>query len=319
MWPRPGHLHTRGSQQLLVVSNSSYRLWTGLKTSWVSPPHHEIYPCRKTYDKTVSVPTVLVDGLCIHYYMDHPLNACRDGVSIPLGRVWSSYIRVSGDVNYWNAVHVISVLSRFTGAVNRTPSVKRVVLTASIATLAHSVYDKPAGYIFTENDWNEKSTPMNLPYYCSKTLAEKKAWEMCKAQDRWTLVTIHPSLVLGPPMTSRRDGVCVHVMMDLFKVEQIHTSSTAEHMGSCWMWWKHHFHVVLVFHVVENHFRIIGNGLERYPPGHAVCKHTCKTIDETARAWLASHMIQQSLCTAVCDDVLHRTSTQAHQASLVAR
>lgn len=32
-----------------------------------------------------------------------------------------------------------------------------------------------------------------------QTLAERKAWELNKAQDVWDLVTINPSFVLGPP------------------------------------------------------------------------------------------------------------------------
>ena len=33
----------------------------------------------------------------------------------------------------------------------------------------------------------------------SKVLAEQKAFEMCKQQTRWSLVTIQPSVVQGPP------------------------------------------------------------------------------------------------------------------------
>ena len=33
----------------------------------------------------------------------------------------------------------------------------------------------------------------------SKVLAEQKAFEMCKQQSRWSLVTIQPSVVQGPP------------------------------------------------------------------------------------------------------------------------
>ena len=33
----------------------------------------------------------------------------------------------------------------------------------------------------------------------SKVLAERRAFEMCKQQSRWSLVTIQPSVVQGPP------------------------------------------------------------------------------------------------------------------------
>lgn len=41
------------------------------------------------------------------------------------------------------------------------------------------------------------------PYSYSKYLAEKKAWEIADKQDRWQLVTINPSLVLGPPLNPK--------------------------------------------------------------------------------------------------------------------
>ena len=36
------------------------------------------------------------------------------------------------------------------------------------------------------------------PYFYSKTLAEKKAWAIAQTQSQWDMVTINPSLVLGP-------------------------------------------------------------------------------------------------------------------------
>ncbi len=85
-------------------------------------------------------------------------------------------------------------------SVNETESVKRVVLTSSVA----SVYgdnkdaDKIANGIFTEEHWNETSTIDHQPYSYSKVVAEKEAWAINKLQDRWDLVTILPSFVLGP-------------------------------------------------------------------------------------------------------------------------
>ena len=50
----------------------------------------------------------------------------------------------------------------------------------------------------TEDLWNTSSSLEHQPYSFSKTVAEKEAWEINKAQDRWELVTINPSFVLGP-------------------------------------------------------------------------------------------------------------------------
>ena len=86
------------------------------------------------------------------------------------------------------------------GAVNRTQSVKRVVLTSSCAAIIGDAKDclgYPNG-IATEAQWNESSTVDHQAYSYSKTVAEKAAWEMNKAQTRWDLVVINPSLVIGP-------------------------------------------------------------------------------------------------------------------------
>jgi nucleoside-diphosphate-sugar epimerase len=86
------------------------------------------------------------------------------------------------------------------GQANDTKSVKRIVLTSSCAAiygdnadLQHSKRD-----VFTEEDWNTTSSLTHQPYSYSKTLAEREAWNIAKSQDRWDLVTINPSLVIGP-------------------------------------------------------------------------------------------------------------------------
>lgn len=83
---------------------------------------------------------------------------------------------------------------------NRTDSVKRVVLTSSCASIygdAQDVENKPGG-VFNEEDWNTTSSLTHQEYSYSKVAAERKAWEIAEAQDRWDLVVINPSFVLGP-------------------------------------------------------------------------------------------------------------------------
>ena len=85
-------------------------------------------------------------------------------------------------------------------SVNQTSSVKRVVLTSSTAAIYSDNADLlkiPQG-VFTEENWNTQSSLKHNPYSYSKTLAEKEAWKMAKAQNRWDLVTINPALVVGP-------------------------------------------------------------------------------------------------------------------------
>jgi dihydroflavonol-4-reductase len=83
---------------------------------------------------------------------------------------------------------------------NRTPSVRRVVLTSSCAAIYGDNADlaKTPNGVFTEDIWNTSSSLEHQPYSYSKTVAEREAWRIHDAQDRWDLVVINPSLVIGP-------------------------------------------------------------------------------------------------------------------------
>lgn len=85
---------------------------------------------------------------------------------------------------------------------SNTSSVKRVVVTSSCAAIYTDAIDShnAPGGILTEDIWNTTASLDYQPYSYSKTLAEQKAWELVNAQSQWDLVTINPSLVLGPPL-----------------------------------------------------------------------------------------------------------------------
>jgi dihydroflavonol-4-reductase len=79
-----------------------------------------------------------------------------------------------------------------------SPRVKRVVLTSSMAAIT----DNPDGRVLTENDWNTGSSLTRNPYYYSKTLAERAAWDfMEKEKPGFDLVVINPFMVIGPAHT----------------------------------------------------------------------------------------------------------------------
>lgn len=83
-------------------------------------------------------------------------------------------------------------------------SVKRVVVTSSCAAIYTDAIDTvnaPGGRL-TEDVWNTTASLEYQPYSYSKTLAEKKAWEIEKSQSHWDLVTINMSLVLGPSLNA---------------------------------------------------------------------------------------------------------------------
>jgi dihydroflavonol-4-reductase len=80
-------------------------------------------------------------------------------------------------------------------AAAKSPRVKRVVLTSSMAAIT----DEPDGRVLTEADWNSKSTLTRNPYYMSKATAERAAWDfMEREKPGFDLVVINPFLVIGP-------------------------------------------------------------------------------------------------------------------------
>jgi len=88
---------------------------------------------------------------------------------------------------------------------NKTPSVKRVVVTSSCAAIYTDCVDlenTPDG-VFTEEVWNSTASLDYQPYSYSKTLAEKEAWKMAAEQDRWDLVVVNPCGVYGPALNPK--------------------------------------------------------------------------------------------------------------------
>lgn len=102
-------------------------------------------------------------------------------------------------------------------AVNKSESVKRVVLTSSIAAIYGDNIDLQRNSIKTlaERYWNTTSSLDHNPYGFSKTQAEKAAWAMCKVQKRWDLVTINPGFVLGPSLSTRIDSTSINTLLRL--------------------------------------------------------------------------------------------------------
>jgi len=95
-----------------------------------------------------------------------------------------------------------------------TDTVQRVVLTSSVASIHGDATDRPGhGDAFTEEDWNTSSSLEHNPYSYSKTVAEREAWRLAEAQDRWRLVVVNPSFVMGPSLTARNDSASIDFML----------------------------------------------------------------------------------------------------------
>lgn len=87
-------------------------------------------------------------------------------------------------------------------------TVERVVMTSSIVAAIGDNWENGRDHVITEADWNTSASASFLPYPYSKTMAEKKAWEIYNgevqknggAKSKWDLCTILPGFVLGPPL-----------------------------------------------------------------------------------------------------------------------
>ncbi len=85
-------------------------------------------------------------------------------------------------------------------AVNSAETVRRLVLTSTVGAIFGDYSDvaEQMNGTLNETQFNSTSTLENNPYHYAKTYAEELAWEENQKQDRWTLVTINPGLILGP-------------------------------------------------------------------------------------------------------------------------
>lgn len=100
------------------------------------------------------------------------------------------------------------------GAVTRTQTVRRVVLTSSVAAVYgdNCELDGVRGGAFTEEHWNDSSTLRHNPYQYAKAAAEREAIRMQREQQRWELVTINPSMVFGPSLTKTTNSASVGML-----------------------------------------------------------------------------------------------------------
>lgn len=116
-------------------------------------------------------------------------------------------------------------------AVNTSPSVKRVILTSSTVSVWGDPHERGKGHVFTEADWNITAHPQKFPYFYAKTKAEERAYAMeQEAGGRWTLCSICPGAIWGPPTSSRTDGESVGQMIDLLAGE----TQSRKHWRGCY-------------------------------------------------------------------------------------
>lgn len=104
-------------------------------------------------------------------------------------------------------------------AANRSGTVKKVVLTSSVAAIYGDAQDMSLQGLqaFTEAQWNHSSTLRHQSYSYSKLVAEKAAWEIAARQSDWQLVVINPSFVIGPVLSPESDSESLKLIRDLVR------------------------------------------------------------------------------------------------------
>lgn len=85
------------------------------------------------------------------------------------------------------------------GSVARAPSVKRVVVTSSIAAVAYNGKPRTPEVVVDESWYSDPNfcRESKMWYVLSKTLAEEAAWKFAKDKGI-DMVTINPAMVIGP-------------------------------------------------------------------------------------------------------------------------
>ncbi|KAI5456165.1 hypothetical protein BGZ63DRAFT_367555 [Mariannaea sp. PMI_226] len=93
------------------------------------------------------------------------------------------------------------------------PSVSRVIITSSFASIVDPTQGQRPGYTYTEADWNpvagkeDGSANPVVAYLASKTLAEQAAWKFVEdKKPNFSISTICPPMVYGP-VAHRVDNV----------------------------------------------------------------------------------------------------------------
>ncbi len=102
-------------------------------------------------------------------------------------------------------------------AANKSNSVRKVILTSSVAAIYGDAIDMKNQHLskFTENEFNTSSSLDHQPYSFSKVQAEKKAWEIAKQQSSWELIVVNPSFVMGPSLESISKSESIKFMRNI--------------------------------------------------------------------------------------------------------
>lgn len=94
-------------------------------------------------------------------------------------------------------------------------TVRRVVLTSSV--VAMGTYRQAAARPLGESDWNDAAGASAAPYDFAKTQQARLASELTQTYDAWSLVSLHPTMVLGPILRPAHRDASPRLIADLLR------------------------------------------------------------------------------------------------------
>uniref|UniRef100_A0A2P2JKB3 Cinnamoyl-CoA reductase n=3 Tax=Rhizophora mucronata TaxID=61149 RepID=A0A2P2JKB3_RHIMU len=111
----------------------------------------------------------------------------------------------------------------------KVPSVKRVILTSSLATVPYTGKPLTQDVVVDESWFSDPAIleKQKLWYHLSKTLTEEAAWKFAK-ENKIDLVTINPAFVIGPLLQPTLNST-VEMIVNLIKGPQVNMN---EYYGS---------------------------------------------------------------------------------------
>ncbi|KAJ8574465.1 hypothetical protein K7X08_026270 [Anisodus acutangulus] len=114
------------------------------------------------------------------------------------------------------------------GSVAKTPSVRRVVLTSSIAAVAFNGKPRTPEVVVDETWWSDPDfcRESQLWYVLSKTLAEDAAWKFVK-EKAFDMVTINPAMVIGSLLQPTLNTSCAAILQLLNGAETYQNATFA--------------------------------------------------------------------------------------------
>lgn len=146
---------------------------------------------------------------------EHSFDKAMEGCNVVIHTASPYFLKKPKDIEAELIQPALSGTLNVISSVNRTATVRRVVLTSSVATLYNDACDVGLAVERTvqEKDVNRNQDISHNPYAYSKTIAEKAAWEAQKKQSRWDLVSIHPGAMFGPSLSQRVDATSVDMII----------------------------------------------------------------------------------------------------------